>query len=80
MARPKKFVGTERDGFVSFRVPAEMSDQVNCLCFLLEKSGSEIVQAALNDYIAKHQPQVETLLKMKQQLLQSDPQPPTPQE
>jgi hypothetical protein len=68
MSRPKKFVGTERDGFISFRIPAELSAQINCLCFLLEKSGSEIVQMAMKGLIQKYQVQVDALEALKGQL------------
>jgi len=74
MARPKKFLGTERDGFVSFRIPAEMSDRINCLCFLLEKSGSEVVQMAMADFISKYKDQVDKLYELKNSLRQTESQ------
>jgi hypothetical protein len=70
MARPKKFSGTERDGFISFRIPAELSKEINCLCFLLEKSGSEIVQMALNEFIQKYKSEVSALGEMKSKLME----------
>lgn len=72
MARPKKLVGTERDGFISFRIPAELSNDINCLCFLLEKSGSEIVQEAMKQFIEKYKEEVGELTELKKKLFLGD--------
>jgi len=66
MARPKAVIGCKRDGFINYRVPPEMSNDLNALAFLLHASVGAVVRDALAEYITKYRAAIDAVEQARQ--------------
>jgi hypothetical protein len=70
LGRKKKLFGTKRDGFVNPRIEAGLTEKLNALSFLTEKSPADLVQVAIGMLCDKHKEEIDlitqALVKAKQ--------------
>jgi hypothetical protein len=54
MARPRNMVGDKRDGFLNFRIPPELADDLVVLSFLLGVGTTGLCVRAMQEMVTKH--------------------------
>ena len=61
MARPKHLKGDARDGFVNFRIPPDLDEDVTILCFLMGLAGSTVCVQAVREFCNRYREQIDAI-------------------